>query len=161
MLLVQQITTCEINGNAEKIISVKETGKTKKNKLNHHQDYRIPLSNSFETLFIDECQGKPDPTDEGNSMLLSFDHTSSKRRQKKQSTKHPKQAAGYITKNQYEEPLEQKKAHTVPGKRKYAEASKFGKKLCVIDNSGLNKIERICFKKRISFKNRLKRENIL
>ena len=33
----------------EKFIRVKETGESKKNKLNDQQDYRIPLSNPFES----------------------------------------------------------------------------------------------------------------
>ena len=63
----------------------KETGKNKKSKLNHQQEYRVPLTNSFEILPIEECQDKQVPTDEDNSMLPSFYHAFSKRRQKKQS----------------------------------------------------------------------------
>ena len=44
-LSVQQINTREYNGNTEHFITVKETGKNKKTKLNHQQDYRIPLRN--------------------------------------------------------------------------------------------------------------------
>ena len=76
LLSVQQINTREINDNTEKFITVKETRKNKKNKLNHQQDYRISLANSIETLPIEECQDKPEPTDEDNSML--FDHATSK-----------------------------------------------------------------------------------
>ena len=47
LLSVQQMNAHEINDNTEKFITAKETGKSKKNKLNRHQDYRIPLSNSF------------------------------------------------------------------------------------------------------------------
>ena len=83
LLSVQQINTHEANDNTENI-TVKETGKNKKIKLNHQQDSRIPLRNSFEILPIEECQDKPEPTDEENSMSPSFDHTPSKRRQKKQ-----------------------------------------------------------------------------
>ena len=105
MLLVQQINTHEANDNTENFIIVKETGKNRKIKLNHQQDSRIPQRNSFEILAIEECQEKPEPTDEENSMSPSFDHTPSKRRQKKQSTKHSKQPEAYITNNQYQEPL--------------------------------------------------------
>ena len=84
MLSVQQINTHEANNNTENFITVKGTGKNKKIKLNHQQDSRIPLRNSFEILPIEECQDKPEPTDEENSMSPSFDHTPSKRRQKKQ-----------------------------------------------------------------------------
>ena len=38
-------------------------------------------------------------------MSASFDHTPSKRRQKKQSPKHNKQPEAYITNNQYKELL--------------------------------------------------------
>ena len=47
LLSVQQINTHEANDNTENI-TVKETGKNKKIKLNHQQDSRIPLRNSFE-----------------------------------------------------------------------------------------------------------------
>ena len=39
LLPVQQINTREINDNTENFITVKETGKNKKTKLNHRQDY--------------------------------------------------------------------------------------------------------------------------
>ena len=39
-------------------------------------------------------------------MSPSFDHAPSKRRQKKQLTKHRKQPEAYVTNEQYEEPLE-------------------------------------------------------
>ena len=81
MLSVQQINTREINDSTEKFTTVKETSKNKKSKLNHQQDYQISLSNSFETLPIEECQDKLEPTDEDNSMLPSLDHDTSKRRQ--------------------------------------------------------------------------------
>ena len=68
LLSVQQINAHEINDNTENFIAVKETGKNKKIKLNHHQDYRIPLRNSFEILPIEEYQDKPEPNDEENSM---------------------------------------------------------------------------------------------
>ena len=84
LLSVQQINTHEANNNTDNFITVKETGKNNKIKLNHQQDSRIPLRNSFEILPIEECQDKPEPTDEENSMSPSFDHTPSKRRQKKQ-----------------------------------------------------------------------------
>ena len=83
LLSVQQINTREINDNTENFITVKETGKNKKTKLKHQQDHRIPLRNSFEILPIEECQDKPEPTDEDNSTLPSFYHAPSKRRQKK------------------------------------------------------------------------------
>ena len=66
---IQQINTCEINDNTE---NFKETGKTKKSKLNHQHEYRIPLTNSFEILPIEECQDKQEPTDEDSSVLPSF-----------------------------------------------------------------------------------------
>ena len=50
LLSVQQINAHEINDNTESFIAVKETGKNKKTKLNHHQSYRIPLRNLFEVL---------------------------------------------------------------------------------------------------------------
>ena len=59
---LQQINTREINDNTEKFITVKETVEKNKNDLNHKQDYRIPMSNSFETLPVAECQDKPEPT---------------------------------------------------------------------------------------------------
>ena len=91
LLSVQQINTHEANDNTENFIKVKAAGKNKKIKLNHQQDSRIPLKNSFEILPIKECQDKPELDNEENSMSPSFDHTPSKRRQKKQSTKHNKQ----------------------------------------------------------------------
>ena len=42
---VQQINTHEANDNTGNFITVKETGKSKKIKLNHEQDSRIPLRN--------------------------------------------------------------------------------------------------------------------
>ena len=150
LLSVQQINTHEANNNTDNFITFKETGKNKKIKLNHQQDSRIPLRNSFEILPIEECQDKPEPTDKEKSMSPSFDHTPSKRRQKKQSPKHNKQPEAYITNNQYEEPLVQKKAHIVPGRRTYSEATKFGKKICVISDSHLNRIKRNIFQKSVN-----------
>ena len=80
----------------------------------------------------------------------SFDHTSSKRRQKKQSPKHNKQPEAYITNNQYEEPLLQRKVRIVPGRITYLEATKFGKKICVIGDSHLNRIKRNIFQKLVN-----------
>ena len=80
-------------------------------------------------------------------MSPSFDHTPSKRRQKKQWPKHNKQPEAYITNNQYEEPLVQRKAHIVPGRRTYSEATNFGKNICVIGESQLNRIKRNIFQK--------------
>ena len=82
-------------------------------------------------------------------MSPSFDHTTSKRRQKKQSTKHNKQPEANITNNQYE-PLAQRKARIIPGRRTYVEATKFGKKICVISDSHLNKIKRNIFQKLVN-----------
>ena len=45
LLSVQQINTHEANDNTGNFITVKETGKSKKIKLNHKQDSRIPLRN--------------------------------------------------------------------------------------------------------------------
>ena len=58
LLSVQQINTHEANNNTDNFITVKETGKNKKIKLNHQQDSRIPLRNSFEILPIEESQDK-------------------------------------------------------------------------------------------------------
>ena len=63
-------------------------------------------------------------------MLPSSDYATNKRRQEKQSTN--KQPDAYITNEQYEEPFKQKKERIVPGRRTYSEATKFGKKICVI-----------------------------
>ena len=86
LLSVQQINTHESNDNTENFIAIRETGKNKKIKLNHQPDSRIPLKNSFEILPIEECQDKPEPTDEENSTSPSIYHTPSKRRQKKAVT---------------------------------------------------------------------------
>ena len=51
-------------------------------------------------------------------MLCSFRHATSKYRQKKQSNKQHKQSEVYITNDQYEEPLEQRKARIL--ERKFA-----------------------------------------
>ena len=146
LLSVQQINTHEANDNTENFITVKGTGKNKKIKLNHQQDSRIPLRNSFEILPIEECQDKPELNDEEKSMSPSFDHAPGKKRQKKQSTKHNKQPEANITNNQYE-PLAQRKARIIPGRRTYVEATKFGKKICVISDSHLNRIKRNIFQK--------------
>ena len=45
LLSVQQINTHEANDNTGNFITVKETSKNKKIKLNHQQDSRIPLRN--------------------------------------------------------------------------------------------------------------------
>ena len=76
-------------------------------------------------------------------MSPSFDHAPSKIKQKKQSTKHNEQPEAYVTNEQYEEPLEQRKARRVPGRRTYSGATKFGKKTCVIGDSHLNRIRSI------------------
>ena len=52
-----------------------------------------------------------------------------KKDKKKQSPKHNKQPEAYITNNQCEEPLEQRRAGIVPGRRTYSEATKFGTKI--------------------------------
>ena len=135
LLSVEQINTYEANDNTENSITVKETGKNRKIKLIHQQDPRIPLSNSFKILLVEESQDKPKPNDEENSMSTFFDHTPSKRRQKKQSPKYNKQPEDYITNNQYKELFVQRKAHIAPGRRTYSEATKFGKKICVIGDS--------------------------
>ena len=83
-------------------------------------------------------------------MSPSFDHTPSKRKQKKQSTKHNKQPEANITNNQYVEPLVQRKAHTGPCRRTYVEATKVGKKICVIGDSHLNRIKRNIFQKSVN-----------
>ena len=72
---------------------------------------------------------------EDNSMLPSFYHEPTKRRQKDQSTKHNKQPEAYITNKQNVELHEQRNARMAPGRRTYSEATKFGKKICVISDS--------------------------
>ena len=74
----------------------------------------------------------------------------SKRRQKKQAAKYNKQPEAYITNEQYEEPTEQRKVRIAPAKRTYLEATKFGKKICVIGDSHLNKIKRNIFQKSVT-----------
>ena len=150
LLSVQQINTHKANYNTENFITVKRTGKNKKIKLNHQQDSRIPLRNSFEILLIEEFQDKPESNDDVKSMSPSFHHKPGKRRQKKQSTKHNKQPEANITNNQYEELLAQRKARIVPGRRTYVEATKFGKKICVIRGSHLNRIKRNIFQKLVN-----------
>ena len=81
LLSVQNINTHKANNNTKNFIKVKGIRKNKKKKLNHQQDSRISLRNSFEILPIEECQDKPEPNEK--SMSPSFDHTPSKRRQKK------------------------------------------------------------------------------
>ena len=119
-------------------------------KLNQQQDSRIPLRNSVEILPIEECLDKPEPNDEEKSMSPSFDHTPCKKRWKKQPNKHNKQPEANITKNQYKEPIAQRKARIVTRRRTYAEATKFGKKICVISDSHLNKIKRNIFQKLVN-----------
>ena len=150
LLSVQQINTHEANDNTENFITVKRTGKNKKIKLNYQRDSRIPLRNSFEILSIEEWKNKPEPNVEEKSMSPSFHHTPSKIKQKKQSTKHNKQPEANITNNQYEELLAQRKARIVPGRRTYVEATKFGKKICVIRGSHLNRIKRNIFQKLVN-----------
>ena len=87
---------------------------------------------------------------EDNSMLPSFDHVISKRRQKKQSIKQHKQPEAYITNDQYEEPLEQGKASIVPVRRTFSEATKCGKKICVIGDSHLNRLKAKIFQKSVN-----------
>ena len=49
------------------------------------------------------------------------------------------------------EPLDQKKAHNVvPGKKIYAEATKFGKKICVIGDSHQNRMKKNIFQKSVN-----------
>ena len=69
LLSVQQINTHEANDNTENFITVKETDKSKKIKLNHQQNSQIPLRNSFEIFPIQECQNKPEPTDEEKTQI--------------------------------------------------------------------------------------------
>ena len=83
-------------------------------------------------------------------MLPSFDDATNKRRQKKQSTKHYKQPEAYITNNQYEEHLQQKKSRTAREKRTYAKVTKFEKENCVIGDSHLNRIKRNIFQKLVN-----------
>ena len=148
LLSVQQINIHEINDNTEKFITAKETSKTNKTKLNHQQDYRIPLSDSFETLAItNRDQDKPKPTDEDYSMISLFDRAASKRTQKTLLTKRHKQPKAHITNYQYEESLEQRKALVVPGRKTCSVATKFGKKNCVIVDSHLSRIKRSIFQK--------------
>ena len=150
LLSVQQINNREIKDNTENFITIKETGKNKKTKLNLQLDDRIPLWNPFEILSVEECQDKSKPTDEDNSMLPSFYHAPSKIRQKKQSNKHNKQPEAYITNEQNEEGLEQRKTRIVQGRETYSEATKFGKKICVIGDSYLNRIKKNIFQKSVN-----------
>ena len=61
-------------------------------------------------------------------MLPSFYHAPSKRRQKRQSTKHNKQPEADITNKQYEEHLEQRKGRRAPGRRTYSEGPSLERK---------------------------------
>ena len=72
-----------------------------------------------------------------------------KKRQKKQSAKHNKKPEANITNNQYE-PLAQRKARIIPSRRTYVEATKFGKKICVVGDSHLNRIKRNIFQKSVN-----------
>ena len=83
-------------------------------------------------------------------MSPSFDYAPIKREQKKQSTKHNKQPEAYITNEQYEEHLEQRKVCIVLGSRTFLEATKFEKKICVISDNHLNRIKRNMFKKLVN-----------
>ena len=83
-------------------------------------------------------------------MLPSFDHATSKRRQKKQLIKHNKQPEASITNEQYEEPLEQRKSRILPCRKAYSEATKFGKKIYIIGDNHLNRIKRNIFKKSVN-----------
>ena len=74
-----------------------------------------------------------------------------KRTQKKQSTEYSKQPGAYITNEQYQEPLEQRKVRIVPGRRTYSEATKFGKNICVIGGSHLNRIKMNIFQKSVNW----------
>ena len=72
LLSVQQVNTREINDNTENFVTVEEAGKNKKAKLNHQQNRRISLRNSFEILPIEECQDKLEPFDETTKCDLHF-----------------------------------------------------------------------------------------
>ena len=69
---------------------------------------------------------------------------------KKQSPRHNKQPEAYITNNQYKKPLVRRKTRIVPGRRTYSEATKFGKKICVIGDSHLHRIKRDIFQKSVN-----------
>ena len=56
----------------------------------------------------------------------------------------------YITNDQYEEAFEQREVRIAPGRRTYSEATKFGKKICVIGDSNLNRIKRNIFQKSVN-----------
>ena len=72
LLSVQQVNTREINDNTENFATIEETGKNKKTKLNHQQNRRISLRNSFEILPIEECLDKLEPFDETTKCYLHF-----------------------------------------------------------------------------------------
>ena len=96
-----------------------------------------------------ECQDKPEPNDEEKSMSPLFDHTPSKRRQKKQSAKHNKQPEANIKTNNMKNFCTEESMY-IPGRRTYVEATKFGKKICVIGDSHLNRITRNIFQKSVN-----------
>ena len=83
-------------------------------------------------------------------MSTSFDHAPSKRRHKKPSINYNKKPEAYITSEQYEETLKQREARIVPGRRTYSEATKFGKKICVIGDDHLNSAKRNISQKSIN-----------
>ena len=61
-----------------------------------------------------------------------------------------KSSQQYITNDQYEEAFEQREVRIVRGWRTYSEATKFGKKICVIGDSNLNRIEGIILQKSVN-----------
>ena len=69
---------------------------------------------------------------------------------KNQSPRHNKQPEAYITNNQYKKPLVRRKTRIVPGRRTYSEATKFGKKTCIIGDSHLNRIKSSTFQKSVN-----------
>ena len=87
LLSVQQINTREINDNTENFITVKETGKNKKNKLNHQQDYRIPQKNSFELFPSKNARTNRNLLMRTTQCYLHLIMVLVKKREKKQSTK--------------------------------------------------------------------------
>ena len=96
---------------------LKKPGKNKKTKLNHQQNHRIPLRNSFEILSIEEYQDKQ-LLMRTTPMLPSFYDAPSKRRQKKQS-KHNKQPEAYIT-NGKKNNKKKQNTRIVPGRKTYS-----------------------------------------
>ena len=91
LLSVQQINTHENNDNRDNFITVKETGKNKKIKLNHQQDSRIPLRNSFEILPIEESQDNRNLLRRKTQYHLHLIKHLVKEDKKKQPPKHNKQ----------------------------------------------------------------------